>query len=138
MATISKKRTVNRASIAFVFVFWLFGSVFTNKASASCGDYLRHADPSKSVHLSEKLAPGSDSSQAPYSSCKNGRCKAAPLSSPSESSRVVVTRQQPSHLRLSSFTHACSLAGRVTNDDDLPPIEPSLDLLSPPPRAASL
>ncbi len=138
MASFPKIRAGQRAFLAFVFVFWFVSLSFSSKAVASCGDYLRHSAVSGSSQLREKLGPVSDNSSTPATRCKNGSCRGMPLTAPTEPSRVVVLRQQPNHLRLSSFTHVCVLSGFMTVLDDCMPIEPSLDLLDPPPRAAAL
>lgn len=138
MASIPKIRVGQRAILAFVFVFWFVSLSFSSKAVASCGDYLRHSGVSGSSQVSEKLGPVSDNSAIPSTRCKNGSCRGVPVTPPTEPSRVVVLRQHPNHLRLSCFTHVCVLTGFMTALDDCMPIEPSLDLPDPPPRAAAL
>ncbi len=141
----SKKRATYRAVIACIFVFWLMGAGLTSKATAGCGDYLHHENApkvwsSQAVgQLNDKQGSASDDDSSPPSSrCKNGSCKSAPLSLPSEPSRIVAPKQQPNHFLISSLTHACGLTGMMTNSDDDSPVQPSLDLLDPPPRAAAL
>lgn len=140
----SKKRAGYKAVSACIFVFWLMGCAMASKATASCGDYLHHANSQKGWssqavgQLHDKQDPASDGdSSPPTSGCKNGRCKAAPLSLPSEPSRIVAPKQQPNHFLISSFRHPSSISGMMTNSDDTSPIQPSLDLLDPPPRASA-
>ena len=136
LVSISIKRIECKAIIACMFVFWFLGVGFASKASASCGDYLQHS-PSKTVGRLDSIGDSkSDDSSLPSSSCKNGRCRSAPLSTPIQPTRVVVVRQQPSHFSLFHFANVCFLAGRIATETESKPIEPSLDLLDPPPRAA--
>ncbi len=144
MAFRSKTRATYRAVIACMFVFWLMGAGLTSKAIAGCGDYLHHENAPKGWssqavgQLNDKQGPATDDDSSPPSSrCKNGSCKSAPLSLPSEPSRIVAPKQQPNHFLLSSLTHACRLTGMMTNSDDDSPVQPSLDLLDPPPRASA-
>lgn len=144
MAFCSKKRTTYIAVVACIFVFWFFGAGMASKVSASCGDYLHHANSQKGWNsqvvgqLHDKQEPASDDdSSTPSSGCKNGRCKSAPLSLPSEPSRIVAPKQQPNHFLISSFRHPSSFTGMMTNSDDMSPLQPSLDLLDPPPRASA-
>ena len=108
----------------------------TSKALASCGDYLDHSKLKSSGLFVAPSDSGSDDSPTP--SCKNGRCRSAPLTIPTEPSRVIVLRQQPSHLRLYNFDQACTLTGWLTSGNDSLPVEPSLDLPDPPPRDSIL
>ena len=139
-----KRLGQNAILIACVFVFGFFYHGTTNRATASCGDYLNHSGSQNigSSHwggqFSQKQGPVSDESSTPISNCRNGQCKAAPFSVPNGPARVFAPRQQPNHFLISSFKYACQLNGMLTNSDEYLPIQPSLDLLVPPPRATHL
>ena len=150
MALSSHNRIEHKAIIfACVFVFGILSLGLANKATASCGDYLVHSGSQNigssqiagqqiAGQLGQKHGPASDESSTPFSQCKNGRCKAAPFSVPNSPTRVFLPRQQPDHFLISSFKYACQLTGMLTICNESLPTEPSLDLLDPPPRAASL
>ena len=139
-----KRLGYNAILIACVFVFGFFCLGMKNNATASCGDYLNHSGSQNigsrgsAGQLGQKHSPVSDESSSPISKCRNGQCKAAPFSVPNGPARVFAPRQQPNHFLISSFKCACQLNGMLANSDDSLPIEPSLEILVPPPRATHL
>jgi len=141
----SHKRFWHKAIMfACVFVFGFYCLGMTNRATASCGDYLNHSGSQNigsrgsAGQLGQKQSPDSDESSTPISQCKNGRCKSAPFSVPNGPTRVFIPRQHPNHFLISSFKYACQLNGMLTNSDEYLPIQPSLEILVPPPRATHL
>ena len=128
----SAKRQRGKAVLAFAFVCLFFGMNASNEAFASCGDYLHHAD---SV-TAGKVDLGHDDFSLPSTGCKNGRCKSAPIPIHNEPSRVVIApRQQANLFQIPDYDFDALSLGSLASPDDTLPIQPSLDLLVPPPRA---
>ena len=138
MASISLKRARYRAIAVCTFVFWLSGIGINSKAEASCGDYLNHAGLKSSKHWMQDSNSVSNDSSPSTPRCKNGQCRSAPHPLPIESSRMAVPRQQPDRVQICNILNACSLFGSLFISDESMPIEPSLDLPDPPPRAMVL
>ena len=128
----SAKRQRWKAVLAFSFVCLFFGMNASNEAFASCGDYLHHAG---SVTAGKVNLEHPDFS-LPSSGCKNGRCRSAPIPIHNEPSRVVIApRQQANLFQMPDYDFDALSLGSLASGDDTFPIQPSLDLLVPPPRA---
>jgi len=136
MSQNNQKRIGIQALVACFFVLFVFGFGSANTASASCGDYLKHSDSMRGGHASDFSKNGLEDSPTPACGCKNGSCKSAPASLPTEPSRVIDLRKQPNQLSTSNFSSTDSLQGILINGNEILPTQPSLDILVPPPRAA--
>lgn len=123
----------------FVFVIVLAG--VGEQAFASCGDYLHHAQrPLDSFALNSIRSSSTiPDDSTPISRCANGQCDAVPAApSPTDSSRVFEIRREPSDLPLRCFSSDCGSGKFLRILSDRIPLEPSLDLLDPPPRLAGI
>lgn len=143
MVPTSRKRLGFQAFFACSFVFWFFGLGLANRVDASCGDYLKHSTSrllGDSIGFSSTgfSANGLEDSPLPACECKNGSCRSAPASLPTESSRLLVLRKQLNQLDTSICVNGDSLQGALVASNELPPVQPSLDILVPPPRAACI
>jgi hypothetical protein len=133
-----------KASRLQVFCFFVFVSVLSGvgeQAFASCGDYLHHSQrPLDSFALNSVTTSSTiPHDSTPFSRCANGQCNAVPVAPlTNDSSRLFEIRREPSVLSLWCFNSACESGKFLRILSDRLPLEPSLDLLDPPPRLAGI
>jgi hypothetical protein len=111
-----------------VFAFFYFATAHdVRKVEASCGDYLKHT----AKHGVAKNFPRSHSEPV----CKDGSCRAAPMSLPAEPVPTVDSQRQHADYRCSDN---CSLKRVILvfeSVDDSLPASATLEVLTPPPIA---
>ena len=128
--------TISKAFFACCFVFW--ASIgFSGKASASCGDYLRHHAGKLTQKYSWDIARGGQpgESPTPYTGCKNGNCGEAPPALPLDSVRIA--KFDANHFN-PQFYLALGMTDKLVSLDDESPLQPTLDQTDPPPRTLAL
>ena len=127
--------------LVWVFVFCAVVLAYSQNASASCGDYLRHSMKTPFPMAGHSLLDQDPFRQkpnepsTPVSGCQSGNCRSAPPSVPVEPTRTVETRQQPKHFWALIFDFVPALAGENLVSDFEVPVGPSFAPQVPPPRA---
>ena len=111
--------------VAVVLMTWL-----SNRACASCGDYLHYA---KSFDTSRTV-----DSSTPISKCVNGECRSAPMPIPESPTRIVIVRQLVCDFRCHFYLVFGLADARLFLTIELQPEQPFLDLADPPPRSLAV
>ena len=127
-----------QAFFACALVFWFFGLGLTNQVAASCGDYLKLSSSMRHGDSIDFFTNEFEGAKTPACGCKNGNCKSAPPSLPTEPSRLIFQRNQPSQFATTICVNGDSTRSRLLTANELMPIQPSLDILVPPPRVVAL
>ena len=138
MSPTPQNRRGIQAFFACSLVFWLFGLGLTNQVQASCGDYLKHSASMRQMDSVDFSTNGVGDSPVPACGCKNGSCKSAPPSLPTEPTRLLVLRKQLNPLAISICVNGDSPRGILLTSNEFMPAQPSLDTLVPPPRVAAI
>ena len=136
MSPFCGQMTTSRAFFACCFVF-LLSTGLTAKASASCGDYLRHraSGLSKGFSVNDFHDGQSDKLPAPSTGCKHGNCGQLPPALPVDSVRIA--KLDANHFT-TDFFFALGMTDEFDSLDDKSPLQPTLDLTDPPPRTLAL
>lgn len=131
----------SRLKVFCVFVFvWVLAGL-GEQAVASCGDYLHHFQRPLDSFAPDSLRNSSTipHDSTPFSRCANGQCDAAPVAPlTNDSSRLFEIRREPSVLSMRCFSSTCESGKFLRILSDRLPLEPSLDLLDPPPRLVGI
>ena len=125
--------TINKPLFACCFVF-MVSMGFVGKASASCGDYMRHRGTPvvHSIFRIDSQDGQSRESTIPVTGCKHGNCGAVPPSLPLESVRM--SRLDANHFAM-GFIFEKGIMSAIAAKDDASPIQPALEFPDPPPRS---
>lgn len=135
---VSRSVGVLQSVVFTAFVVCSLGQ--TEKAFATCGDYLQHSDQfSQHSSQTDLLTPGGLPTRFP-SKCAGGRCENDPEKSPlgTSTTEIRVRIRSASALEdLLQFDDSKDRSNRVLPCSDSAPESVSLDQLDPPPRSRS-